>query len=266
MDINRYVKQIRKQSKFLINGLRPSAVLGRFVGPKVFINSVPKAGTNLLQELIILLPLMRGKITKTYSSMSGTDSIINKICAIKNGECAPGHITYDHRVDRAIIDNNVRHILVIRDFRDVLYSNIKYLETVHISHPHNKYISTLSTFDEKIEACLTGHKDVGMIALPYFINQYRNWLISDNILVVRYEDLIAKNTVIAEQEISKIISYLGINIDVDICKVRKKMFNSKGLTFNEPGVEKWRRVFSSQQLKLLNQALGNELTHFGYKV
>lgn len=266
MEIKRYIKQVRKQSVFLAGGLRLTALYGRFVGPKVLVNSVPKAGTNLLQELVTLLPLMRGKVTKTFSLMNGVDELVYKLNGLQKGECAPGHVLYDARIEQAIKENDIRHILIVRDFRDVVYSNIRYIETIHVTHPHNKVFSKLSTLDEKIQACLLGNPDVQMIALPYFISQYREWVTCGNALVVRYENLLSLDRNIAEQEIRKIIKYLGIDADVDVAKVRAKMFNPNGLTFNSPGVDKWRKNFTQEQIALLNSSLGEELSYFGYKV
>lgn len=43
------------------------------------------------------------------------------------------------------------------------------------------------------------------------------------------------------------------------------MFNPKGVTFNNPGVEKWKTAFNQGQIKLLNEALSEELIFFGYE-
>ncbi|MFZ6848625.1 sulfotransferase domain-containing protein [Undibacterium sp. RuRC25W] len=266
MQINRLIKQARKQSKFLIGGMRPSAISGRSIGPKVLVNSVPKAGTNLLQELVTLLPLMRGKITRTLSLTNGVDQLLSKLETIKKGECAPGHIFFDPSVEETIKENGIRHILIVRDFRDVVYSNIKYLDSIHTDHPHNKYFSTLATMDEKIEACLSGNVDINMRPLPDLIRHYRPWMDSKEILIIRYENLVSKHVQIAETEIQKIVSFLGITSSVCLADVRTKMFNVKGLTFNAPGVEKWRTNFNKEQIEKLNRVLGDELEYFGYFV
>lgn len=44
MHFDRYYKQANKIISMLLPGMRPTAVHGRFVGPKVLVNSIPKAG------------------------------------------------------------------------------------------------------------------------------------------------------------------------------------------------------------------------------
>ena len=267
MEINRLIKQIRKHSTFLARGLRPTALHGRLVGPKVIVNSVPKSGTNLLQEIVTLLPLMRGKVTPTL--MNRTDSLIIKLNALKKGQCVPAHIQYEVCIDQAIKENDIRHILIIRDFRDVVYSNIQYVESIHITHPHNKFLSTLSTLDEKIQAILLGAPDVKMIALPDFISKYRAWTMCGSTLVVRFENLISPDSNISEMEIHRIIDYLNIVSvvpDIDVSEIREKMFNPNGTTFNAPGIGKWKKNFNQHQIAMLNQALAEELIFFGYDV
>lgn len=48
------VKHLRGQ----LRNLRPTALAGRFVGPRVLMNSIPKAGTNLLEQALGQFPLL----------------------------------------------------------------------------------------------------------------------------------------------------------------------------------------------------------------
>lgn len=266
MEVNRLIKQFKKQSNILLGGLAPSAIHGRLVGPKVLVNSIPKSGTNLLQELVLLLPRMRGQITPVLHLDHGAELLINKLSHIKRGQCTPGHIAYDSAVDAFIQESRVHHILIVRDFRDVIYSNIQYLEHGHKSHPHNRLFATLPTLDAKIQACLTGHEQFEIRAWPDLIKDYKGWLKSKGILVIRYENLVSPDVLAAEAEIHKVIDYIGLGSEIQLSEIRKKMFNPKGLTFNAPGIKKWKINFNQDQIDRLNQALGEELVYFGYEV
>ena len=266
MEVNRLIKQFKKQSNILLGGVTPSAMHGRFVGPKVLVNSVPKSGTNLLQQLVLLLPLMRGNITRTLNLDNGSEPLVKKLSNLKKGQCAPGHIVYNAVVDQAIQLNGIRHVMIIRDFRDVLYSNIHYLDKIHTSHSHNKVFATLSSLDEKIQVCLSGKEEFGIRAWPDLIRDYSEWLNSKEILVIRYENLVSQDSKIADAEIHRIIDYLNLGAEIDVSEVRRKMFNPKGLTFNAPGIEKWKTNFNQDQIAQINQALGEELVCFGYEV
>ena len=237
---------------------------GRFIGPKVLINSIPKSGTNLLYELVNLLPLMRGRITRTLTSDNGSKIIVKKMAYFKKGQSVPGHIAYHDAIQNAIIANQIKHLLIIRDFRDVILSNINYLENIDINHPHNKAFKNMTTMEEKIEACITGLPEVGMASWPKYINSYREWLCSKNICVIHFENLINSDKYIVESEIYLILKHLNINQEIDINTIRKKMINPNGLTFNKPSANKWKTHFNSHQIKLLNDAFSEELIYFGY--
>lgn len=71
---------------------------------------------------------------------------------------------------------------------------------------------------------------------------------------------------IAEAEICRIIKYLKIRPDVELSEVRRKMFNPRGLTFNSPGIAKWKKGFNQEQIEKLNEALSGELSCGGHEV
>lgn len=266
MEPQRLIKQLRKVSRICAGGLTLSAIRGRFIGPKVLANSIPKAGTNVLQEVVHLIPLMRGKVTPTWTLRTGSRWVAKRIASIRNGQCVPAHISYDEIVAVALKKYKVHHILIVRDFRDVILSNIHYLDRIHRGHPHNAVFSQLRSLDEKIHACLVGLPEVGMMAWPELVRSYRPWATMNDVLVIRYENLLSGATEVAEEEIKRIVDFLGIDFRGDISRIRKLMLNPNGLTFNAPGTEKWRSAFSSPQIKMLNDAFANDLEFFGYKV
>lgn len=219
---NRLFKQINKNTNTLLKSFTLSAMQGHFIGPKVLINSIPKAGTNLLYELVNLHPLMRGRITKTLSLDNGSDTIVSKMAGFKKGQSVPGHIYFDVEVDIALAKNQIKHLLIIRDFRDVILSNINYLANIDINHPHNVAFKNMATMEDKIIACITGLPVVGMASWPKMINTYRGWLKSENTCVVHFEKLVNSDKTIAENEIEIIFNHLGLSDGIDIRYLRKK--------------------------------------------
>jgi len=267
IDIERSRRQIRKNLQIWKGGLRPTAILGRYGAAKVLINSVPKAGTNLLQELVLQLPYMRGRIAKTYSLWPGKeDELCEKIKAIKDGQCVGGHITYDKRVADQLAECGVKNILIIRDFRDVILSNIRYLEKIHRNHPHNEVFAKLETLDRKIDACIVGVPEVNVRPWPELVHAYRGWLSTPDILVIRYEDLVSPDTRKSEYWINKIALHLEIHSGFEASAIRKSMFNPDGLTYNAPGIAKWKTAFNQSQIDRLTNAFAEELEFFGYSL
>lgn len=266
IEVSRYTKQLNKATGIYKKSLCLNAIKGRFIGPKVLVNSIPKSGTNLLYELVLLLPLMRGSVTRTLNLGKGEGALCQRISNIRKGQCLPGHISYNESVDEIMMKMNVRHILIIRDFRDVILSCMTYLDGLHVSHPHNHFFTQFKSVDEKLKAHLEGAEEYHITPQAHLIHSFREWLNSKNILIVKYEDLAGSDVRVSEGVIENIVSYLGIQEDINIPAIRKKMFNPNGLTYNAPGVEKWRKTLTASQISLLNSALKKELEYFGYEV
>ena len=204
---------------------------------------------------------------KTYALWPGQeDELCRKIVDIRDGQCVGGHITYDKRVADQLATSNVKTILIIRDFRDVILSNIRYLDSIHRSHPHNQVFAAIKTLDGKIDACLAGIPQVKMRAWPELIHSYRGWLSVPGILVARFEDLISPDANQSEYWIDRIAAHLEIDSGFIASDVRKAMFNPRGLTFNAPGIAKWKTAFTTSQIQTLNSALADELKFFGYSL
>lgn len=164
MEFPRYTKQANKFSRIVLKGLSLSSIQGRFNGPRVLVNSVPKASTNLLQELVHLLPLMRGRITRSLTLRNGTGAFTKELLHIKKGQCEPAHITYDALVDKAIMAHGIWHVFVIRDFRDVIMSNIQIWKDCIRDIPIMESSKSLSPWVKKIDVYLRGNREANMLA------------------------------------------------------------------------------------------------------
>ena len=78
--IKKYIKHIKSVSL----SLNTNNLSGRFLGPKVLMNSIPKSGTNLLEQVLLLMPYMRRKLLATLVDVErNTPYVMTKI----NGIC-----------------------------------------------------------------------------------------------------------------------------------------------------------------------------------
>jgi hypothetical protein len=262
--IDRIIRLFRKYTSICLLGLRPRALLGRFRGPKILINSIPKSGTNLVQELLIHFPNIRGTVDRTLSSLMTEAEIISAINSIKNGQCLAGHIYYSEKIDSALRENNVKVVFVIRDLRDSLISHMSYLENLDVMHPHTKYYNIFNSSQEKLEGYLRGSKDFE--PWQFMCSRYRGWYENSNVFVARYEVLMDfSNPMNQLKMISDLAIYLGVH-SVEPLYLLSKMINDKGLTYADPGIFKWKKLLSFSQIEMLNGAMIDELNFFGYIV
>ena len=265
MLISRNYKLARKFTRMILLGMRPSCIRGRFTGPKVILNSIPKCGTNLAQEILLNFPVLHSPIRRTLLTQMGSARIMSSISAIRRGQFVPAHIMYDQLYEDALAKHVVKMIFVVRDFRDAILSHIHYIDKIDVSHSHHKLFAGLKSMDEKLQACLNGVPGT-LRGWPDLVAGFRGWVKSDRVLVVRFEDLIdgGDEGVNRKREvICRMASFLEIN-DVDVDLVLSKMYDENGLTFNAPGIGKWKRGFTSAQIEKINTLLADDLRYFGY--
>ena len=66
-----YKALANKHLRVRITDLRSTAIVRRFVGPKVLINSIPKVGTNLVEQTLSQFPLLHRSGLRTLRGWSG---------------------------------------------------------------------------------------------------------------------------------------------------------------------------------------------------
>jgi len=265
INIDRWLRLMRKLTLMTLHGLRPSAIYGRAVGPKVLINSIPKSGTNLLEEVLHNCPLMRGKVQRTLLPSIDNDLLLKKVGAIKNGQCITSHLYYSESLMNALRLNDVKVIFIVRDLRDSLLSHITYLEKIDYTHHHTKIFEGCSTLDDKLNIYLNGSKEFE----PWseFVIKYHGWFSPDpRVLLVRFEDLIdtSYDCKLRVNTLQCIVDFLELD-NVNIDRISKNMINESGLTYNAPSINKWKKLLSYDQKRMVNSSLSEVLSLFGYE-
>jgi hypothetical protein len=267
MNLKRALKLSRKFAGIFLNGCRPTSIKGRFTGPRVIINSVPKSGTNLVQEILHQFPLLRGRVTKTLTSEMNEEELLRKVASIRRGEVMPAHIFYDEKIASLMCKEDIKMIFVVRDFRDAMLSHINYIDQIDITHPHHQVFAGLKGLDEKIDACLLGVRDKFQ-SWPNLVRGFRGWVNAENVMLVRFEDLIGEvgggNGETQRAVVIEMANFLGIELP-DVQKVIRNMYNENGLTFNAPEIGKWKKKFSQEQVERINAFLLEDIRYFSHK-
>jgi hypothetical protein len=94
---DKYRYYVKRKINIILQGLNPSQIEGRFKGPKVILNSLPKSGTHLIETLFFELPLMRhygGRTIMINAHDNSCSKNLKRVEKIKKGQFIPAHIQF----------------------------------------------------------------------------------------------------------------------------------------------------------------------------
>ncbi|MCG7861396.1 MAG: sulfotransferase domain-containing protein [Candidatus Thiodiazotropha endolucinida] len=236
----------------------------------VIINSIPKSGTHMLEDMLDEIPGLRYVGCKTLSSWDNIESRhLKKIAKQKKGTVLLGHLTALPSVINEINKNETKVILLIRDPRDVVVSFVNYVMYIDKTHMAHEYLNSFDSDRERIDAAIEGNKP-GVPNLGTLLNQYEGWSSLESVLVCRYEDLLSEAHGGSESKqketIKRILSHLQINEYHDvISSMIKRLEYQKSSTFFKGGSGKWMGILTPEQKNKIKEYAGSWLMKYGYE-
>jgi len=241
---------------------------------KVFVNSLPKSGTNLVSKFLKLIgykyanlglasslilgryffirQLIRGVLFTKNPIVIGLDIpysiraewLEKKLEKLETGMYITGHARYSDNLYMLLKKHNLKIIQVIRDPRDVLVSYVHYISN-NPSHFLYKCLRKMN-YKEKYEFLLYGGKCNGL-----YIESFRTillnidlWISKNDIFIIKFEDIIGskgggndnKQLSIAKQ----ILDFLEIKSDISKLKfVLDNLFGGTH-TFRKGKIGSWK--------------------------
>ncbi len=174
-------------------GLTPQKILRRLISrnnPKILCVSIPKAGTHLLERVLCLHPYLYRSLLRTLNpdnvhQYEGLAAILRRQRA---GQILVSHLYYSEENHDLIVQSDVKCIFMIRDPRDILVSDIFYIEKNEGHHLHD-FLSGLPTFKDKLKYIIEGDASIQLPPFCEIMNYFIGWLDTD-CLIVRFEDLV----------------------------------------------------------------------------
>lgn len=253
-----------KKTRIGLLGLRPAAFKGRYCGPRVLMNSLPKSGTNLLESALLNLPYLRGGLRRTLvGSHDISDAVIAaRIRCIKKGQFIAAHLPFNQDLLSLIKDEGIGSLLMVRDPRDTAVSHFKYLSEIDLTHNFHGYFAQLPTDDARLLASIE--------AVVGAFKSYAGWLDDPNTLIVRFEDLIGSagggNQDRQLKAIRDIANHLGIVMsDEKIHEMLCRIFSTKTPTFRSGKIGGWKKSFKPEHVKVFKDIGGEMIIRYGYE-
>jgi len=243
-------------------------------GPKVIANSMPKAGTHLLTRVLELLPVFVPRWT--YHALVNKDpKLYQKIVKIRKGQYVSGHLQWNQELVSVLGEANIKTIFIIRDLRDIAFSNAYEMTYRNKSHRLHYYFNSLNSDNERLMASIVGVsgkqlKDgLRSPSLGENAAKFLPWLDDENCLSVRFEYLIGSSGDGQEHKqletIRAIANYLNIdNSEEQIIQIAKNVFYKKSRTFRKGTIGDWRNHFTNEHKQAFKDVCGDILIKMGY--
>jgi hypothetical protein len=191
---------------------------------RILINTMPRSGTNFLFDIVSNLfnfkkttPLFRGglPVPPEWDPYKFDDTYLS----INEGEVLCSHYPLTSKLLPIIQSDDLLCIYLYRDPRDVAVSAALYIKNVLCHHPLHQFFQQITDF-EAILFIITGgviscDKDnyITHEGIKYFCTIANDWLNHQNVVAIRYEDLISKPL------ITLIMALEGVKMHVDETKI-----------------------------------------------
>jgi hypothetical protein len=176
-------------------------------GPRIFVNSIPKAGTHLLAaELDNFRSLQNSRLhlknqqlrlpgPRTPEAHSRFDiaKIAREIGTVRGGQYFTAHLFWSEELERLLLEQGVRTIFMARDPRAILVSRLHYTLALK-RHWLNAYLVENFASDEaRYHFLLDGHPgDPFVLPVVHLLKGHIPWTTSPTTLTVKFEDLVGE--------------------------------------------------------------------------
>ena len=188
---------------------------------RLICNSLPKAGTYLLLELVkragfadVGFHLNTDHIEKRTADEQTEQPrympSVLQVAALKTGQAAPAHLHYSFVLENYLLSqSDVRTLFIIRDPRDLVISWVDFVfsSAAYRSTRWNTYRQMLAreqhaTDDARISSSIEGLLGMGL-------QHYLPWLDSSACLTIRFEELLANLSQGGGPVLDRIALYIG---------------------------------------------------------
>lgn len=257
-------------------GLGPQQVLGRFTGPIIVLNSLPKAGTHLIRRMIEAMPTMRPCYPTIYSG--GAKQILlayRRLMKLRPGQYVSTHMPFNDEFAELIEKRGIRHVILIRDPRDVVLSFMRYVTYKDKTHRLHEYMAALSDDDERLMHCIQG-VDVVISGDHLYLHdvaedfeRYSRWADQPGTLALRFEDLIGPkgggSLASQTRSVRALIDFAGFTLsDEEVLTLANGSFG-RGSTFNKGRIGSWCTAFKPEHKTAFKRLANHHLIRWGYE-
>ncbi len=257
--------------------------------PKVLANSIPKAGTHLLTQLLAGVPKFhyagmhiidkefRGDLDVPGDGLGEFDagSLERRIKTVRNGQYVTSHMGLFPGMPEVLARHGIRPILMIRDPRDIVVSLAFYHAKNQRLATYDRFAKQMSSTDERLMAAITGlPAENGNPAFPSIgvrLSKYRPWLEDSATCVLRFEDLVGSSGGGSDERqrdcVRRVLQhcerYAGEG-EALVDRLARSTYAEGSATFRRGAIGDWANHFTDEHQAAFDELAPGVLDAFGY--
>jgi hypothetical protein len=265
--------------------------------PKVLLSGPPKSGTHLLSDCLSLMPKMMfsGRhfaLTDFFikdigpsaarSDRPASPPLVDKARLRRYLERCPqgmfvtAHARFHQSFSELVKELHFKHVLLLRDPRDVAVSHSFYMLQDTLHQHHKYYARTLKSSEERLMASIRGFDEGEEVrefipSIGETFGRYLPWLNDPSTLVVRFEDLVGPSrgggdTKRQLDEILRIGEFVERPLNLERAqRIAKEMYGKGSLTFRKGHAGDWRNHFTQAHKDAFKEVAGDLLIRLDYE-
>lgn len=253
--------------------------------PRVFLNSIPKAGAHLAEKALAELGCPRGQGPLGSSTVFGRQQLVKsltrrplltadvvlvgievvapvraswlrrRLAGLAPGHYLRGHVQHSGAFAALLEEQELGVLHVVRDPRDVAVSHAHYM-MARPRHPFHRFYRDLGDWSSRLAFSITGGWVPGGGYLVSLAERYRlmePWLRHPGALTVRFEDLVGERGGGSEatqaDALARLARLAGAG-EADLGAVAERLFGGSS-TFRKGRIGGWRESFAPEHHELI---------------
>ena len=254
-------------------GFTPRKLVSRVLnrrGPRIVSNSLPKAGTHLLERALCQHPNLYRAPVRTLHRRTmgpGDDDFTVRLARLRPNQILVTHLDYSTERAGILREHDTRSLFMVRDPRDIAISQAHFIGR-KASHAHYELFAAIPDLSDRIALVIEGAPDHGFSSLRQRLDSYAGWLESDS-LVVRYEDLIGGagggNDQQQRATLDAVFRHIDLTLtDDELARLAGEVFSDASPTFRRGSTGQWRDQFDERATHLFETQVGDLAARYGY--
>lgn len=250
--------------------------------PRMLLNGPAKSGTHLLSDCAALLPrtMFSGRHFALNDFMEGPEpprldvrGLRRFLAGCPNGMFVTAHARWSPALVELLPELGYRHVLLLRDPRDILVSYASFVVRQRHHEHHRYYAQVLTSDEDRIMTSIRGYTAAtgsthGSIGDR--MRAYLPWLDEPDTLVCRYETLVGErgggSREAQIEEIGRIGAFLGRPLAPSVAEtVADRMYSKASMTFRKGVIGDWANVLTPAHREEFKRIAGDVLVRFGYE-